>query len=127
MARRAPIFVHIEGRTSERRQCVDVIPNTAECRPDAAGLGGQDRVPLRLRERKCSGLFLYRRSDGGHGVELLTCAVPGIGRLLISSVTGRDFPLTQTLVMYIALIIVLTNFAVDLLIQVIDPRIRLAD
>ncbi len=54
-------------------------------------------------------------------------AVPGIGRLLISSVTGRDFPLTQTLVMYIALIIVLTNFAVDLLIQVIDPRIRLAD
>ncbi len=54
-------------------------------------------------------------------------AVPGIGRLLISSVTGRDFPLTQTLVMYIALIIVLTNFAVDLLIQVIDPRIRLSD
>ena len=54
-------------------------------------------------------------------------AVPGIGRLLISSVTGRDFPLTQTLVMYIALIIVLTNFTVDLLIQIIDPRIRLAD
>ncbi len=54
-------------------------------------------------------------------------AVPGIGRLLISSVTGRDFPLTQTLVMYIALIIVLTNFAVDLLIQIIDPRIRLSD
>lgn len=54
-------------------------------------------------------------------------AVPGIGRLLISSVTGRDFPLTQTLVMYIALIIVLTNFAVDLLIQIIDPRIRLSN
>lgn len=53
-------------------------------------------------------------------------AVPGIGRLLISSVTARDFPLTQTLVMYIALIIVLTNFAVDLLIQAVDPRIRLS-
>ena len=52
-------------------------------------------------------------------------AIPGIGRLLISSVTGRDFPLTQTLVMYIALVIVLTNFAVDILIQLIDPRIRL--
>lgn len=51
--------------------------------------------------------------------------VPGIGRLLIASVTGRDFPLCQTLVMYVALVIVLTNFAVDILIQVIDPRIRL--
>ena len=51
--------------------------------------------------------------------------VPGIGRLLISSVTGRDFPLTQALVMYIATIIVITNFLVDILIQVIDPRIRL--
>lgn len=53
-------------------------------------------------------------------------SVPGIGRLLISSVTARDFPLTQTLVIYIATIIVLTNFVVDLLIQVIDPRIRLS-
>ena len=52
--------------------------------------------------------------------------IPGIGRLLISSVTGRDFPLTQTLVMYIALVIVLTNFIVDILIQLIDPRIRLS-
>ncbi len=52
-------------------------------------------------------------------------AIPGIGRLLISSVTGRDFPLTQTLVMYVALVIVVTNFIVDILIQVIDPRIRL--
>jgi peptide/nickel transport system permease protein len=51
--------------------------------------------------------------------------IPGIGRLLIASVTGRDFPLTQTLVMYVALVIVVTNFAVDILIQVIDPRIRL--
>ena len=53
-------------------------------------------------------------------------SVPGIGRLLISSVSGRDFPLTQTLVMYIAAIIVVTNFIVDLLVQVVDPRIRLS-
>ncbi len=51
--------------------------------------------------------------------------IPGVGRLLISSVSGRDFPLTETIVMYIALIIVLTNFAVDIVIQWIDPRIRL--
>ena len=52
--------------------------------------------------------------------------VPGIGRLLIASVTGRDFPLTQTLVMYVAFVIVITNFIVDILIQLIDPRIRIS-
>lgn len=53
--------------------------------------------------------------------------IPGIGKLLISSVTSRDFPLTQTLVVYIAVIIVVINFLVDIVIQIIDPRIRLSD
>ncbi len=53
-------------------------------------------------------------------------SVPGMGKLLISSVTGRDFPLTQALVMYIAVVIVAVNFVVDLLVQAVDPRIRLA-
>ena len=52
--------------------------------------------------------------------------IPGIGRLLISSVTSRDFPLTQTLVLYVAMVIVVTNYIVDILIQLIDPRIRLS-
>lgn len=52
-------------------------------------------------------------------------SISGIGRLLISSVTSRDFPLTQTIVLYIAFTIVLVNFSVDILIQLIDPRIRL--
>ncbi len=49
--------------------------------------------------------------------------VPGIGRLLISAVSSRDFPLTQVLVLYIAVIIVIVNFLVDILIKFIDPRI----
>lgn len=52
--------------------------------------------------------------------------VPGIGRLLISSVTSRDFPLVQTLVMYIAILILAVNFVVDILIQILDPRIRIS-
>lgn len=52
--------------------------------------------------------------------------IPGIGRLLIASVSSRDFPTVQTLVMYIALLILLVNFAVDILIQILDPRIRIA-
>lgn len=51
--------------------------------------------------------------------------IPGIGKLLISSVTSRDFILTQTLVVYVAVIIVVTNFLVDIAIQLADPRIRL--
>lgn len=50
--------------------------------------------------------------------------IPGIGRLLITSITSRDFPLIQTLVIYIAAVIVITNFLVDIIIQLIDPRIR---
>lgn len=50
--------------------------------------------------------------------------VPGIGMLLISSITSRDFPLVQTLVVYIAFVVVLVNFLVDVLLQIIDPRIR---
>lgn len=52
-------------------------------------------------------------------------SVPGIGKLLIAAVTSRDFPLTQTLVVYVAIIIVIVNFLADIAIQVIDPRIRL--
>ncbi|MHC6202301.1 ABC transporter permease [Breznakiellaceae bacterium SP9] len=50
--------------------------------------------------------------------------IPGIGRLLIASITARDYPLVQTLVVYIAFIVVLANTLVDISIQLIDPRIR---
>lgn len=51
-------------------------------------------------------------------------SLPGIGSILITSISTRDFPLTQTLVIYLAFIVVFINFLVDLLYQVIDPRIR---
>ncbi|MGN0342734.1 MAG: ABC transporter permease [Roseburia sp.] len=51
--------------------------------------------------------------------------IPGIGRLLISAVTSRDFPLVQALVLYIAAVIVVINYLVDIIIQLIDPRIRI--
>lgn len=51
-------------------------------------------------------------------------ALPGIGSLLNSSVQSRDFPLIQSLVLFLSIIIVLANFAVDMLYQVIDPRIK---
>lgn len=51
--------------------------------------------------------------------------LPGIGRLLISSITSRDFPLIQSMVVCLAFIVVSVNFLTDLAFRVIDPRIRL--
>ncbi|MVB12189.1 Nickel transport system permease protein NikB [Caprobacter fermentans] len=50
--------------------------------------------------------------------------IPGVGRLLISSILSRDFPLLESLVVYLAFLVVLANFAADLLLQAADPRIR---
>ena len=52
--------------------------------------------------------------------------IPGIGRLLIMGITNRDFPLVQGIVLYIAVIIILINFTVDVVYRVIDPRIKLS-
>ena len=50
--------------------------------------------------------------------------ISGVGRLLISAVSYRDFPLAQTIVLYIAALVVIVNFLVDLVVQWLDPRIR---
>jgi ABC-type dipeptide/oligopeptide/nickel transport system permease component len=52
-------------------------------------------------------------------------SIPGIGRLLIASITSRDFKMAQVLVVYIAFAVVAANTLVDIAIQMIDPRIRL--
>jgi ABC-type dipeptide/oligopeptide/nickel transport system permease component len=51
--------------------------------------------------------------------------IPGTGRLLIASITSRDYPLVQTLVIYIAFIVILANTLADIAIRIIDPRIRI--
>lgn len=52
-------------------------------------------------------------------------AVPGISQLLMTSISGRDFPVVQAIVVILAAWIVLVNFLADLLYQMVDPRIRL--
>ncbi len=49
--------------------------------------------------------------------------LPGIGRLLISSISTRDFPVVQILVLYITFVVIFVYFLVDILYRVIDPRI----
>jgi dipeptide transport system permease protein len=49
---------------------------------------------------------------------------PGIGRWLVKSVEARDYPVIQGGTLIIAVMVVLTNMAVDLLYAVVNPRIR---
>jgi peptide/nickel transport system permease protein len=50
---------------------------------------------------------------------------PGLGRLLIQSITTRDYPQVQASILVIALTYILVNFLSDLLYGVVDPRIKL--
>lgn len=49
--------------------------------------------------------------------------LPGIGRLLISSISTRDFPVVQILILYITFVVIFVYFLVDILYRIIDPRI----
>lgn len=51
-------------------------------------------------------------------------SVPGIGRLLVSSISNRDYPVVQAMVIYITAIVIIINFIVDMLYQLADPRVR---
>jgi peptide/nickel transport system permease protein len=51
-------------------------------------------------------------------------AWPGVGRLLIQSISFRDYPLVQGCILLIAVTYVTVNLATDLLYGVLDPRIR---
>ncbi|MCL2381979.1 MAG: ABC transporter permease [Treponema sp.] len=53
--------------------------------------------------------------------------IPGIGMLFIASITARDYPLIQTLIIYIAFVVILANTLADIVLQIVDPRIRLAE
>jgi len=62
---------------------------------------------------------------GGAVITESIFAWPGTGRLVIESVTRRDFPVVQAAVFFIALIFVLVNLLVDLVYGWLDPRVRL--
>ena len=49
--------------------------------------------------------------------------IPGLGRILISSIGSRDYPAVQAIVVLLAAVVVACNFLADLLYRVMDPRI----
>ena len=51
--------------------------------------------------------------------------LPGLGRLLLTGISRRDFPLLSGMILYLALMTVLLYFLADILTALSDPRIRL--
>lgn len=52
-------------------------------------------------------------------------AWPGVGRLLVTAVSGRDFPVVQGITIMVALVVLVINLLVDIAYAYVDPRIRL--
>ena len=52
--------------------------------------------------------------------------IPGLGRLLIASISNRDYPVALCIVVMIASVVVVMNYLADVLTQTIDPRVRLS-
>jgi glutathione transport system permease protein len=62
---------------------------------------------------------------GGAVVVETVFAWPGLGRLLVDSISFRDYPVIQAEILLFSLEFILINLAVDLLYAVVNPEIRL--
>ncbi|HXH82162.1 MAG TPA: ABC transporter permease [Candidatus Tectomicrobia bacterium] len=61
---------------------------------------------------------------GGLVVTETVFNLPGVARFLVEAILWRDYPIVQNLVMFIAIVVILSNLVVDLLYGVLDPRVR---
>lgn len=61
---------------------------------------------------------------GGAIVTERVFAWPGIGQTIVEAILSRDYPVIQATVLVTAVMIMLINFAVDMLYLVLDPRVR---
>lgn len=52
-------------------------------------------------------------------------AIPGLGRMLVTSISNRDYPTVQAIVVILAFWVVLAGTVADIVNQSIDPRLRL--
>ena len=51
-------------------------------------------------------------------------SVPGVGRMLVTAISSRDYPVVQAIVLYVTAVVVILNFLVDVLYQILDPRVK---
>ncbi len=61
---------------------------------------------------------------GGLVVTETVFNLPGLARFLVEAILWRDYPIVQNLVMFIAIVVILSNLFVDMLYGFLDPRVR---
>lgn len=69
------------------------------------------------------GLILVQILGGTVVIESLF-SLPGLGRLILSGIQGRDYPVVQGALLFVVLIAIGVNLFVDLLYGLIDPRLK---
>jgi peptide/nickel transport system permease protein len=63
---------------------------------------------------------------GGAVITETIFAWPGVGRLVVTAITARDYPLIQAATLVVSVYFVAINLLLDLLYVYIDPRVRVA-
>lgn len=61
---------------------------------------------------------------GGVAVVETVFTIPGLGRLIVESIYGRDYPVLQGCLLFVATTYVIVNLIVDLCYPIFDPRIK---
>jgi ABC-type dipeptide/oligopeptide/nickel transport system permease component len=63
-----------------------------------------------------------RALSGSIAIELIY-AIPGMGQLVLMSITSRDWPVVFTIVMFAAILTMIGNLVADILYAIVDPRV----
>jgi peptide/nickel transport system permease protein len=66
----------------------------------------------------------FGRLLGGAVVVETVFGIPGLGRLTVEAITGRDFTVVQAMVLYLTVVTVISSLVVDVAYAYLDPRIR---
>lgn len=61
---------------------------------------------------------------GGVAVVETVFTIPGLGRLIVESIYGRDYPVLQGCLLFVATTYVIVNLIVDLCYPIFDPRVK---
>lgn len=61
---------------------------------------------------------------GGAAITETVFAWPGVGRLTVNAISGRDYPMIQLIVIVVAASVVVINLMVDIAYGLLDPRVR---
>lgn len=108
----------------------------AEREPFLLSVRARGATPLResvhhtLRHASVGGLtlaaYLVGSLLGGAVLVETVFARPGIGRVTLTAITDRDLPVITGVILLSALVFVVVNTVVDLVVPLIDPRLRAA-